>query len=320
MLSTHLKRRSTGSSTEPIHFSVQGIVDKIYDSLGIKITQQSQVMPTIHYDISEDKLLQVLKTFFRSTNNENETISVHVYKNENGYIKFVSNEGTMAVIPARNSAFSGHALQISWQKENSNIQSVYEFNNDNSLKLVEWIFTLDKAKAWVKKGVMPRNCKEDEVSYLISISIEGVGGILRTNYDVSYNIAEDDAAAILSVLCKYDTTQMDFVKARAIANQISKITSINSTFSLEIVADSAHNFKCSYKNMCLNSFSVNINGTHYFYIDEDTYSVETLSGTEMSCKDGILKCRGKKEMLFSQFSALDSDIHNLRERYFNLFD
>ena len=319
MLSTHLKRRSVGSSSVPMHFPIQGIVDKIYDSLGIKITQQSEVMATIHYDISEDKLLLALKTFLGNKKSTNETTSAHVYKNENGYIKFVSDEGIMAVIPASRSVFAGHAMQISWQEANSNIQSVYEFNDDNSLNLVEWVFTLDKAKAWVKRSVIPRFRKEDSVTYLISISIEGIGGILRTTYDTSYNLPEETAADILAALCKYDTTQMDFVKARAIASQISKFSTINSSFELSIVADSSHNFQCSYKNMCRKSFSVNINGTHYFYADEDTYSVETSTGTEMSCKDGILKCRGLKELQFSQFQSLDSDLHNLREKYFNLF-
>ena len=323
MLAHHLKyRQSKIATASPLHFQEEGIVEKIYNSLGIKITQQGNVMPTIHYDISEENLMYALKTFVGSDESSEEPVSVHVYKNEDGYTKFLSDKGTLVVMPAACGVFSGHVLQVSWQDANSNLQSVYEFETTTSLNLVEWIFTLDdfKCKAWVRKGTLPRYRDEDAVIHSVSISIEGVSGILRTNFDSDNDTTMDTAKDLVLTLCKYNLTQMDFVKARSIANQISKLSTIRSSFELSIMASDTHNFKCVYKNMCLESFSVNVNGTHYFYASEDNYSIQNSANAEMTCLNGFIKCRGKKDLMFTQFQAMDEDIHKLREKYFNLFD
>ena len=323
MLSTHLAKRRTWpvADTSQLHFSVQGLASRMLDSLGMKVTEQGSVLPTIHYDINEEKLMLVLEKFFGKRDSGEAPLAVHVYKNENGYTKFVSDSGTLAIMPATPSAINGHELEVSWQSANSNLQSVYSFGNNSSLNLIEWIFTLDdvKAKAWVEKGILPVSRTSDPVIHTVSISIEGLNGILKTSYDIDGEITESTAFELINTLKKYDLTQMDFVKARAIANQISKISAIRSYFDLSIIAESSSSFKCSYRNMCLDNFTANINGVHYFYIDENNFIVDNHKGSEISCKDGVLKCHGPKEQMFAQFEAMVEDIHKLREKYFNLF-
>ena len=323
MLSAHLihRRNQLDAGLTPTHFSFQDLEGQIRDSLGIKLSQQSSIIPVIHYDIAENKLMYALEKFFGKRSSNETPLAVHVYRNENGYTKFVSDVGTLVVMPAITGMISGHELEVSWQEKSSNFQSIYIFETDTSLKLVEWIFTLDdvKAKAWVKKSPLP-GCRESEPTvYSISISIEGLNGILKTFFDLDTDIEVETALELVNTLKKYDLTQMDFVKARAIADKITKITAIRSSFELSIVAESSSSFKCDYKNMCLDNFTANINGVHYFYIDENNFIVDNHKGSEINCKDGVLKCRGPKEQMFAQFEAMVEDIHKLREKYFNLF-